>query len=473
MITPLVSICIPTFNGELFIRETIDCVLKQDYKPLEIIVSDDHSTDRTLEIIEELLTPTDLTFKIFRHDRLGLGNNWNYCIKNAQGKYIKFLLQDDRIYPECISKLVELFEKNPHKKLGMVFCLRQINYNDDLKLDQVYHNLTKNWSKLEGINYGYSLLNDPNLLTPPLNKIGEPTNTLILRSVFDRVGEFDPNLHQLIDLDMWLRIMGHYQIGFVNQVLAEFRVHRGQFSYINSNSGNAWLDSWRLFFKMLSHSDYEFLTLELKQTIGQQCLEEMTNITTELYKLRTDNHHLNQQVATLGKSNKSLGEEIERIGQQLTETHERLTEAQSVFLSLTQTEAKLQNLRQELEKVYQLYQTSAAEVQSLSLKMTEINTNLQDTQAKLAESNSLVAAQQGTIDYLTNALEQISREKAGIETDRDQKIILLRETETELAQKKIALEQSLSLIRAMESSKFWQLRNKWIKLKQRFGLPTE
>ncbi len=473
MIAPLVSICIPTFNGELFIRETIDCVLKQDYKPIEIIISDDDSTDRTLEIIEELLTPSNLTFKIYRHHRLGLGNNWNYCIEKAKGKYVKFLLQDDRIYPECISSLVELFENNPHKKLGMVFCLREIKYLDELKLDKIYHNLTENWSKLEVINYGYNLLNDPQLLTPPLNKIGEPTNTLILKSVFDRVGNFDPNLHQLIDLDMWLRIMGHYQIGFVDRVLAEFRVHRGQFSFINSNSGNAWLDSWRLFFKMLSHPNYEFLSPELKQTIGQQCLEQMTSITTELYKLREDNQHLNQQIATLGESNESLGAEVERIGQQLTEAHDRLTEAQSVFLRLTQTEEKLQHLGQELEKVYQLYQSSVSEVQRLSATLTEINTNLQNTQTELATSNSLVAAQQATIDYLSHSLEEMKKDKQAIETDRDQKMTLLRETEAELAQKNIALEQSLSRIRAMESSKFWQLRNKWFELKQRLGFQTE
>lgn len=480
MITPLVSVCIPTFNGELFIAETIDCVLKQTYKPIEVIVSDDGSTDRTLAIIEELLTPSNLEFQILKHDRLGLGNNWNYCIQNARGKYIKFLLQDDLIYPECISELVYLFESHPHKKIGMVFCLRSIRYSDDIQLEEIYHNLTASWTKLEEINYGYNLLNDPHLLMPPLNKIGEPTNTLILRSVFDRVGYFDPNLDQLIDLDMWFRIMGYYQIGFIDRVLAEFRVHRQQFSQINSNSGNAWLDSWRLFFKMLSHPDYEFLSREIKQTVAQQCLNEMAKVTAELYNLRADNHRLNQQVFNLGKGNEELGQEVEKLGKQLQDAHDRLTATQSVFLALTEAEGKITDLREELAKVFNLYQTATQQVQSLSVHLTEINANLQKTQADLAESNSLVATQQATIDHLSHSLaqtnktlEQVNKDKEAITIDRDEKALLLDKTKAELNEKNIALEQALSTIRAMESSKFWKLRNKWIAFKQRIGLPID
>ncbi|MCA1904118.1 MAG: glycosyltransferase [Cyanobacteria bacterium KgW148] len=443
---PLVSVCIPTFNGELFIKETIECILNQTYQPIEVIISDDNSGDQTLAIAEEMLTGSGLPFQIWRHDRLGLGQNWNYCVSKAQGKYIKFLLQDDRIYPQCIKELVQIFESNPHRKIGMTFCLREIKYSDDARLEPIYHNLTEGWTKLETINYGYNLLNDPLLLAPPLNKIGEPTNTLILRSVFDRVGNFDADLQQLIDLDMWLRIMGHYQIGFTPQVLAEFRVHRGQFSQINSNSGNAWLDSWRLFFKMLGHPDYNFLPGKVKQSLARLCLEGMTEVTAELYQLRTENHHLNQEIMTLGQKNADLGKEVETIGKQL------------------------QDISQELEKVYGLYRSSVEQVQSLSSQMTEINQNLRQTQDNLAQSNSLVASQQATIDYLSQTLqeteERLTKENEAIRIDRDQKL-------EELSQTNIALENALTRIKAMESSKFWQLRTQWISFKQRLGLSTE
>ena len=470
---PLVSVCIPTFNGELFIKETIECVLNQTYQPIEVIISDDNSGDQTLAIAEEMLTGSGIAFKIWQHDRLGLGQNWNYCLSKAQGKYIKFLLQDDRIYPQCIKELVQIFESNPHRRIGMTFCLREVKYSDDARLEPIYHNLTEGWTKLETINYGYNLLNDPLLLAPPLNKIGEPTNTLILRSVFDRVGNFDANLQQLIDLDMWLRIMGHYQIGFTPQVLAEFRVHRGQFSQINSNSGNAWLDSWRLFFKMLGHPDYNFLPGKVKQSVVRLCLERMTEVTAELYQLRTDNHHLNQEIMTLGQKNADLGKEVETIGKQLQEAHDRLLEAQSAFLSLAETETKLQDISQELEKVYGLYRSSVEQVQSLSSQMTEINQNLRQTQDSLAESNSLVASQQATIDYLSRTLQErqelhdrLIQENEAIRIDRDQKV-------EELNQTNIALENALTRIKAMESSKFWQLRTQWISFKQRLGLSTE
>jgi glycosyltransferase involved in cell wall biosynthesis len=90
MIAPLVSVCIPTFNGELFIAETIDCVLKQTYKPIEVIVSDDGSIDRTLAIIEELLTPSNLEFQILKHDRLGLGNTGTTVFKMLGESILNF-----------------------------------------------------------------------------------------------------------------------------------------------------------------------------------------------------------------------------------------------------------------------------------------------------------------------------------------------------------------------------------------------
>lgn len=109
-------------------------------------------------------------------------------------------------------------------------------------------------------------------------------------------------------------------------------------------------------------------------------------------------------------------------------------------------------------------------MQSLSSQMTEINQNLRQTQDNLAQSNSLVASQQATIDYLSQTLqeteERLTKENEAIRIDRDQKV-------EELSQTNIALENALTRIKAMESSKFWQLRTQWISFKQRLGLSTE
>ena len=91
--------------------------IKQNIYPnLEIIISDDNSTDESINFIKSCQLPN---CKIFTHSRYGLVDNWNYCIKQAKGKYIKFLFQDDTIKPDCISKMVEIAEQD--EQIGLVF----------------------------------------------------------------------------------------------------------------------------------------------------------------------------------------------------------------------------------------------------------------------------------------------------------------------------------------------------------------
>lgn len=108
----LVSICIPTYNGAKFIAEAMDSALCQTYEHLEIIVSDDASKDATLEIIEAYKAKTNIPISIYLHEPNGIGANWNHCIKQAKGKYIKFLFQDDVLLPNCIEKMVRVLEND-------------------------------------------------------------------------------------------------------------------------------------------------------------------------------------------------------------------------------------------------------------------------------------------------------------------------------------------------------------------------
>ena len=105
---PLVSICIPTCNGFQFIGEALLSAVNQSYPNLEIIVSDDHSRDDTLKIINEFESKTAIPFHIYNHKPDGIGSNWNYCAQKANGEYIKFLFQDDTLEPDCIEKMMQV-----------------------------------------------------------------------------------------------------------------------------------------------------------------------------------------------------------------------------------------------------------------------------------------------------------------------------------------------------------------------------
>lgn len=264
---PLVSICIPSYNGERFIAEAISSALSQTYSPIELILSDDASTDQTVAIAQSFQANTSMNFVILNHSNYGLAQNCNFCLTQAQGKYIKFLFQDDVLTPNCIAEMVNLAEKN--QKIGLVFSPRKMCFlegnESDQNLQNIYQDfqdLHKAWSNLQIIQSGQSLLSDPNLFQHPINKIGEPSTVLIRRTVFETVGLFDSELNQLVDWDMWLRIMSHYKIGFINQVLSFFRLHVQQKTCQNIQE-NISIDL-SFYQKVYSHPCYDFMSSELR-----------------------------------------------------------------------------------------------------------------------------------------------------------------------------------------------------------------
>jgi glycosyltransferase involved in cell wall biosynthesis len=115
---PLVGICIPAFNAERFLAETLESALGQDYPKLEIIVSDDASTDRTPEIVA---TYSDHGVRLIRQPRnLGMTRNMNFVIRASQGKYVVKLDADDILEPNYVSTLVPVMETKP--KIAFAHC---------------------------------------------------------------------------------------------------------------------------------------------------------------------------------------------------------------------------------------------------------------------------------------------------------------------------------------------------------------
>lgn len=241
MQTPLVSICIPIYNGALFLEEALNSAINQTYPNLEIIVSDDNSTDNSLEIIESFKSKTSILIYIYNHVPNGIGSNWNNCVKYANGDYIKFLFQDDLIHSHCVEKMIELAVAD--KNVGMVYCKRTILHdsNNPEHLAWVDYGgiLHKKWHTLkidQGILDGKKYLSDLYLLNNPLNKVGEPTAVLLKKECFSKVGLFDENLKQTLDIDYWYRLMKYYKIGFIDEELVSFRLHNDQASSVNQRN---------------------------------------------------------------------------------------------------------------------------------------------------------------------------------------------------------------------------------------------
>ncbi|SHG30303.1 Glycosyl transferase family 2 [Flavobacterium fluvii] len=240
-LNPLVSICIPTYNGEKYIEEALNSAIIQTYTNLEIIISDDASIDRTIEIINSYRNLSSIPFYIYHHIPDGIGSNWNNCVKKAKGKYIKFLFQDDVLLPTCVEQMVQLAVINDN--VGMVYCKRKFIYdkNDNFSIEWIKWcgNLHSSWKSLsvrEGIINGKECLKDEYLLYAPKNKFGEPTAVLINKKVFNKIGYFNENLKQTLDLEFWWRVLNCFDVGFIDKELVFFRLHRDQATQLNSNN---------------------------------------------------------------------------------------------------------------------------------------------------------------------------------------------------------------------------------------------
>jgi glycosyltransferase involved in cell wall biosynthesis len=241
-----------------YLEEALASIESQDYPNLEVVFSDDGSNDGTVERIHEYAAASRYEVKLLHHQHTSLAGNWNNCVANAKGAYIKFLFQDDLMRPDCISRMVELAMKDP--EIALVFSPREIVFEgvkDEAslawKIAQSYAVLHTGWSDLREIQDGTALLGDPALSKGAWNKIGEPSIVLLKKQALIDVGGFDPNLCQLIDLDMWYRLMAVGKVGFVDEPLSSFRIHDKQLSVGNAHSGKARNDMM-LFANKVVHS---------------------------------------------------------------------------------------------------------------------------------------------------------------------------------------------------------------------------
>ena len=113
MNAPLVTISIPIYNCENHLINCLQSVVNQKYKNLEVQLVDDLGNDNSMQVAEDFIQKhPDFHFKILRNEKnSGLSVVRNVGIDNAQGKYIFFLDSDDEITPDCISKMVEIAER--------------------------------------------------------------------------------------------------------------------------------------------------------------------------------------------------------------------------------------------------------------------------------------------------------------------------------------------------------------------------
>lgn len=262
---PLVSICIPTYNGEAYLQAALDSITKQSFKNFEVIISDDQSTDNTLYIIARFKENMDFSVRVYNHKPQGIGANWNNCLKHANGEYIKFLFQDDILYPNCIEKMVAVLKTT--KDIILVASKRDFiiesNLNQELEeWINKYSDLQSEFKHASSrtLILDKKIFNSKTFLKSPLNKIGEPSVVMFRKDVLKKIGNFREDLMQILDYEFYYRILKEYKIAILPENLVGFRIHKNQATNINRTSN---IDDYKIHDRIL-YKDY-FWLLNCKQ----------------------------------------------------------------------------------------------------------------------------------------------------------------------------------------------------------------
>ena len=209
MTNPKVSVIIPTYNRADLIKETIQSVFDQTFQSFEIIIVDDGSTDNTRQVVKNINSPK---IKYIYQDNSGRpAHARNRALKETRGEYIAFLDSDDLWLPHKLELQVKFLDK--HQDVGLVYSQAKIfgKTKGIFAIPPVARFARTGWmfDELLKINF-----------IPTLT-------TLVRKKCLDRIGYFDedPGLTSIEDYELWLRLSKEYQIGFIDQLLAEYRVH--------------------------------------------------------------------------------------------------------------------------------------------------------------------------------------------------------------------------------------------------------
>ena len=194
---PLVSVVIPVFNGERFLREAIQSVLAQQYSPIEIIVVDDGSTDNTATVARSLPE----TVRYLHQTNQGPAAARNRGIEQAQGSLIAFADADDLWPPAKLEQQLPYLIKDP--KIDIVLGRIQ-----QVLLSETVDGPTRAQQFAEpafSVNLG---------------------SAVIRKSVFERVGLFDETMRYSEDVDWFMRAReGGAAIGTIDAVTLFYRQH--------------------------------------------------------------------------------------------------------------------------------------------------------------------------------------------------------------------------------------------------------
>ena len=219
--TPAISVCIPTFNGDRTIEETLRSVLNQTFSDFEIVICDDSSTDKTLQIVAQFDDSRIIVSKFEKASNPAA--NWNRAVRLCRGQYVKVMGQDDVLYPQCLEMEMRTFTKYSDSAPVFVFSNRDIILESGFKLKR--SNLFRR-TGFQSVGRNKALRS---VLRSGRNTIGEPVAVTMRRETFEKTRGFEGSY--VVDLAMWFDLLEYGSAVKNHQVLSAFRISRSSWSF--------------------------------------------------------------------------------------------------------------------------------------------------------------------------------------------------------------------------------------------------
>jgi len=225
-----VSVIIPVYNSEEFLIKSIESVLNQTYKNLEIIAIDDGSTDNSLNILQQYSD----TITVFSQTNRGLASALNAGIKQMQGTWFKWFSPDDILYPYAIETLVDEAKKFPENTI--VYSNWEL-IDENENVIRTFNET--NYNSLNSFDFNVRLLDGQQI---------NVNTTLIPASIFKKgcsIQEIkDP---VAIDYDFFLRVGLLYDVNFhlIPKILVKYRIHKEQLSHKNITKTLSYIEELR------------------------------------------------------------------------------------------------------------------------------------------------------------------------------------------------------------------------------------
>ena len=206
---PKISVIMPAYNAEKYIKEAIDSILAQTFSDFEFIILDDGSTDGTAEIVRSY---SDKRIRFVQNEHnLGIANTLNRGLDLAQGEYIARMDADDISLPERFEKQVSFMDKHPKTAV----CATAIQCFGARNEQRIFSESASdlNIDLLFGCCFAH------------------PS---VMMRASDIGNGYDPAFDKMEDYELWCRVAKNHDLASLPEILLKYRIHPGQVTQASS-----------------------------------------------------------------------------------------------------------------------------------------------------------------------------------------------------------------------------------------------